>query len=1293
MSKNLNVLQIANEQSNLRNQEQDSLVGGFSGLFGEGASPLLQQFVPEEEEASAGEIFKAYVGDNNSVANAVNYFKNPVGEFDPDYNFYQDIEGTKYDQARYLDSFTGVQNANHMQQIKTRIDREEENEKILNGSGVKGLAIGFGAELLDPVNYIGVGALFKAYRMGKFAKGALIGGGGALVSTTAQEGILQATQETRTAEESLINIGGSMVLGSILGGAVTALSKTNFEKLTTRFEKDLEIREKEIPDNIPLKEGDLSEFGFKNDDLSTGARFNFAGSFEARMKEFGVKDPKVILAVKKLNPMLKIWGDPIPASKEVMLKMVRTNLETEGSAQGFAKPQSAEAELTRYNNNLASSLQATKETFKKVSSQRGEGIKARFGKGYKAFKEEVFDAIVTGESQNPEIQKLADTWRKNVFQAIGKEANDVGLFSRDIDIEANPNYLTRLYNTNKIIAQEREFKKLISDKAIERLIPRIKRAYTQKENTLFTQINDILAKEAELENLLDKAKTEKLDEARQGTTFSDDELNSILDRYKEAKRIVRTLKPKSLFQFIKENGGMQDSGGELASRDIAKRSVGLVRKDRYQFKVINSPEGPQRQSIDISLDAVAQRAWEHGYFPEFNERPSVNDLLEKIDQEAFGNKVYSELDLDQLEQIRYANEFFEEIDQLGIDINKIEEAKKIGKSGGTTKTKTTKKKTDPITEEITTKETTSKIANSLIGKEKEYLKAKKQRLDKRREKLKEEYDEIFGKGRDEIIKFNDGTTKTAGRLQEEAFAKEVADSIFDKIRGLENSKILPYDLKASVRGPAKERTLNFVETMELKPFLETDIERIGNKYVRSLGADIQLKKRFSDLNLSEEFAQINKEYNFLRDKATTEKERIKLAEQEEETIKILESFRDLLRGNYRSTRDPKSSIVKGFQNIRALNYMTKMGGVVLSSFPDTANLVIKHGFGRVFGTQLKRLTTSKEFGKLAKQDAQEMGQLWELVTSNRAMGMFDIADPYNSKSAFSKFIDASTETFSTLNLMNVWNNYMKDGAGLITSQRVIKGALNFDKLDAKEKRWLANFGIDAQNIDLLKAELKNVKSEKGLYTPDLKQWKNQEAKNLYMNAVNASIDSTIVTKGIGDVPMWMNSEIGKTIGQFKSFAFAAHQQIFLSGIQQRDMAVLSGMVSAITMGMLVYYLKELASGRQPSDDTGVWIAEGIDRSGLVPMIMEFNGLAEVFGLGIGNALGEERLSRFQTRNKIGAIAGPTFGTIQDALQIGGALSQGEITEGDARVIRRNIIGQNLFYTRKLFDLLEDNLQN
>lgn len=102
---------------------------------------------------------------------------------------------------------------------------------------------------------------------------------------------------------------------------------------------------------------------------------------------------------------------------------------------------------------------------------------------------------------------------------------------------------------------------------------------------------------------------------------------------------------QSLTQFLKQNGGLKDFGGELKAMDADKQVIGLI----------NNKNGR-------NLDDMALAAWEAGYFPQSSERPTVNELLDAIGEELGGRKRYNE-------EAPYSLE--DEVNQLADDLDRI----------------------------------------------------------------------------------------------------------------------------------------------------------------------------------------------------------------------------------------------------------------------------------------------------------------------------------------------------------------------------------------------------------------------------------------------------------------------------------------------------------------------------------------------------------------------------------------------------------------------------------------------
>jgi hypothetical protein len=78
-----------------------------------------------------------------------------------------------------------------------------------------------------------------------------------------------------------------------------------------------------------------------------------------------------------------------------------------------------------------------------------------------------------------------------------------------------------------------------------------------------------------------------------------------------------------LTKFIADGGGIKGADGELTRMDLEHWHKGKA----YQRKLIGDGN---------TLDGWTEKAWEAGYFPEFQQRPTPRDLLDALDAESRG---------------------------------------------------------------------------------------------------------------------------------------------------------------------------------------------------------------------------------------------------------------------------------------------------------------------------------------------------------------------------------------------------------------------------------------------------------------------------------------------------------------------------------------------------------------------------------------------------------------------------------------------------------------------------------
>jgi hypothetical protein len=137
----------------------------------------------------------------------------------------------------------------------------------------------------------------------------------------------------------------------------------------------------------------------------------------------------------------------------------------------------------------------------------------------------------------------------------------------------------------------------------------------------------------------------------------------VVEMWRYVREFSKRRKPVSLVQWIVAHGGIEDKGGDL--RSLAggiKGRPGLIRKARETAGLFGPVEGTGR-----SLDDVALRAWETGYFPTLQERPDINQLLDAIDDDLRTGEVVTLDDMAYFEDRAVVAEMKQELAQYGVD--------------------------------------------------------------------------------------------------------------------------------------------------------------------------------------------------------------------------------------------------------------------------------------------------------------------------------------------------------------------------------------------------------------------------------------------------------------------------------------------------------------------------------------------------------------------------------------------------------------------------------------------------
>jgi DNA-binding phage protein len=556
-----------------------------------------------------------------------------------------------------------------------------------------------------------------------------------------------------------------------------------------------------------------------------------------------------------------------------------------------------------------------------------------------------------------------------------------------------------------------------------------------------------------------------------------------------------------------------------------------------------------------------------------------------------------------------------------------------------------------------------------------------------------------GKERDQLQAIIDRAEFKKGMDFERQDYESLAEEIAQRIQGSPDGR-LPYDWKmgdgsnsrklsgTALRGPLRSRVFQIDDEI-VEEFLENDIETLGARYLQNVAGDIELVRKFGDVTMEDQLKDINKWYARQKNnKSLTPRQQKNLEKNRVSDNEDIAGMRDRIRGVYGFSAD--NIFTRMMRSSRDLNYLRLLGGVTVSSLPDVARVFMAEGFAKTFSSGLGPLIKNTKTFKESASELKRYGVGTDAIMSGKSDIIADVGDYAQGGTMVERGLRSATSKFGKINFLDYWTAGIKQ-LHAVTMQTSIFDALAKGKYDKR----LARLGIDEQSAtDMYKQVVKHGKKTEGVWLTNAKNWDRPDLERMWGAAVRKESDRVIVIPG-QEKPLFMSREMGKTVGQFRSFILSATQRVFIAGLQNQDHNALGGFASLVGMGMFTYNLKQKIAGREVSDDPAVWIMEGIDRSGVVGIIGEVTNTMEKLS---GNSLGLRPLlgidapaSKQVSRSVQESALGPTFGSLlSTGISASNALiSKDEMTEADIRTLRRLIPLQNLFYLRGQFDKAQE----
>jgi hypothetical protein len=474
-------------------------------------------------------------------------------------------------------------------------------------------------------------------------------------------------------------------------------------------------------------------------------------------------------------------------------------------------------------------------------------------------------------------------------------------------------------------------------------------------------------------------------------------------------------------------------------------------------------------------------------------------------------------------------------------------------------------------------------------------------------------------------------------------------------------------------------------------FLDNNIEDLGRIYLRQIAPDVELKRAFDDVELTNQIADVENWYSTEMRSAKTEKQRLALDKRRQSDIEDIAGMRDRMRGVY-GMEDPSSIWHRAARVSRNLNYIRLMGGVVASSVPDVARTFMAEGFTKTFTKGLVPLAKNLKTFRVAAAESKRYGVGVDALLSGRSQIIADVSDYTKGGTTFERGVQALTDNFGRINLMDYWTAGMKQLHAVTMQNSIID-----DLLKGKIDKRLSRLGIDDANaLNIAKQLEKYGEKVDGVWLSNARNWDVPELERIWGAAIRKESDRVIVVPG-QEKPLFMSTPMGKTVMQFRSFMFASTQRMTIGALQNQDHNTIGGLLMLTSFGMMSYAFKQWDGDRAISEDPAELIIEGIDRSGSLGAIMEINNTIEKLSsnnFGLRPLLGvDSPAARFASRSAVEAALGPTFGSLLDTtMRVGNAgLGEDDWSDSDTRALRRLLPGQNLTFVRQGLDKIEESV--
>ena len=397
-------------------------------------------------------------------------------------------------------------------------------------------------------------------------------------------------------------------------------------------------------------------------------------------------------------------------------------------------------------------------------------------------------------------------------------------------------------------------------------------------------------------------------------------------------------------------------------------------------------------------------------------------------------------------------------------------------------------------------------------------------------------------------------------------------------------------------------------------YIETNVETVMRAYINRIGPVIEMAKRFGDHRMSDEFFNLDMEFNEALLAASSPKEAARLKKEYGNARESLTVLRDKVLKTYGIPKDASRFSVRAARILKNNAIVSQMGASIYAAFADTGRVVMDEGMHALLDTGRKSFFEHRKDPESAfrrnSEDALASGVARELVQAQRIRSILDQdSSPHFSK--FEEVLDNATRSIFVVNGLSWWTDTLSLFASTMIINRVFKTIPKIldNTATQEEIAEMADFGIDALWARRYMTAWQKVGSptHDGLAIADTKKWLDQTAAVRFRTNLATLVQQQVLSPTIADRPTMMSKPMAQMFLRYKTFRMASTSRIIFAGLQQKHAHFMQGLVSMVVLGLVVDWMKRPDYVESDWDEM---IFNAVDQSGVGGIFMDFNNMAE-----------------------------------------------------------------------------------